>query len=171
MSPSSQLSQQQSLDGKRKSSGQQSIRKFFCPLNGERPPDLFQQSKQGKVKCHHLWDQEVVKHFHDEKQIRRLTVKSLFLRQANMGEISCFNMEGHQGCRDYKTWKKVHSVDAKDMIEKANNSFRSIYVPMKCTIELYGQLVQIDCSIKSVEPPCTGEAVSHGIHASIAQSS
>ena len=34
-------SQQQSLDGKRKSSAQQSIRKFFCPLNKQRPPDRF----------------------------------------------------------------------------------------------------------------------------------
>ena len=162
-STSSQLSQQESLGGKRKSSGQQSIQKFFRPLNEERPPDVFQQSKQGKVKCHHLWDPEVVKHFADDRQIRRLTAKSLFQRQVHLGEITCFlTMEGHEGCRDYKTWKEVHPVDAKDVIEKANNSFRSIYVPMRCTIDLFGQLVKIDGSIKSVDPPCIGEAVSHG---------
>ena len=81
-----------------------------------------------------------------------------------MGEISYFlTMEGHEGCHDYKTRKEVHPVDAKDVVEKANNScFRSIYVPMRCTINLNGQLVKVDGSIKSVDTPCTGEAVSHG---------
>ena len=155
--------QQQSLDDKRKSNAQQSIRKFFCPLNEQRPPNRFQQSKKGKVACHHLWDPEVVKHFADEHQIRRLTAKSISQSQVNRGEISCFRtMEGHEKCHGYKTWRDVHPVDATDVLEKANNSFRSIYVPMRCTIDLYGRRVQIDGSIKSIEPPCTGEALSQG---------
>ena len=155
--------QLQSLDGKRKSNAQQSIRKFFCPLNEQRPPDRFQQSEKGKVACHHLWDPEVVKHFADERQIRRLTAKFIFQSQVNRGEILCFRtMEGHEKCRAYKTWRDVHPVDAKDVLEKANNSFRSIYVPMRCTIDLYGRSVEIDGSTKSIEPPCTGEALSQG---------
>ena len=56
----------------------------------------------------------------------------------------------------------MHPVDVKDVLEKANNSFRSIYVPAKCTRDPYGRSVQIDGSIKSIEPPCTGEALSQG---------
>ncbi|KAJ7377451.1 hypothetical protein OS493_029354 [Desmophyllum pertusum] len=154
---------QQSSDVKRKSTGQQSISKFFVPLNGKRPPDHFQQPILGKVKCHHLWDPEVVKQFADDRQIRRYTAKSLFLQQVKSGEICCFQtMSGHECCQEYKDWREKHPIDAKDLIDKASNSFRSIYIPTKCDINIYGQCVQVDGSIKSVDPPCTGEAVANG---------
>ena len=71
-------------------------------------------------------------------------------------------MEGHDSCREYKGWCERHLIDAKELIEKANKSYRSIYTPMKCTINPFSQCVQVDGSIKSVDPPCTGKAASYG---------
>ena len=147
---------------KRKSTNQQSIRKFFCPLNAERPLDHLQPPKLERVKCCHLWDPEVVKHFKADCQIRRWTAKTLFKHQVASGELCCFKtIEGHENCCDYQHWCAKHPIDAKENIKKANESHRSIFVPMKCIITPLGKTVQVDGSIKSLHPPCTGEAVSY----------
>ena len=148
---------------KKVSSGQQFINKFFLPLNQEGPPDPLQQIKSRKVKCHHFWDPEVVKHFAEDRQIRRWTAKSLFLQQVQSGAVSCFaSIEGHERCNDYKKWSEKHPVDARQLVEKANSSYRSLYIPMVCTINVYGKAIQINGCIKSIDPPCIGEAQSSG---------
>lgn len=121
------------------SSSQQSINKFFLPLNREGPPDPLQQVKTRKVKCHHFWDPEVVEHFAEDRQIRRWTAKSLFLQQLRSGAIRCYtSIEGHDRCNEYKHWSEKHPIDARQIIEKANSSYRSVYIPMECTINVYG---------------------------------
>ena len=148
---------------KKASSGQQSIHKFFLPLNREGPPDPPQHVRSGKVKCHHFWDPEVVKHFAEDRQIRRWTAKSLFLQQVQSGAVSCYaSIEGHDRCTEYKHWSEKHPIDARQLIEKASSSFRSVYIPMVCTINVYGRTIQINGCIKSIDPPCTGEAQSSG---------
>ena len=148
---------------KKASTGQQSIAKFFRPLNREGPPVPLQHSKLGKVDCHHYWVPEVVKQFSEDRQIRRCTAKSMFLQQLRSGAVSCYNtMEGHEGCNEYKRWSEKHPVDARHLIEKANRSYRSEYIPKTCNINVYGRSVQIDGSIKSIDPPCLGEASPDG---------
>ena len=73
-------------------------------------------------------------------------------------------MVGHESCREYKGWCARHPIDAEELISKANKSCKSLYIPMNCTIFRSMQPVQIDGSIKSVDPPCTGQAVSYGEH-------
>lgn len=121
------------------------------------------QPKVEKVRCCHLWDPEVVKNFKADRQIRQWTAKSLFNQKITSEEICCFKtIEGHGNCRDYQQWCAKHPTDTKGNIKKANESYRSIYIPMKCTISPFGKNVQVDGSIKSLHPPCTGEAVSYG---------
>ena len=152
-----------SSEAKKASSGQQFINKFFLPLNREGPPDPPQQIKSGKVKCHHYWDPEVVKQFAEDRQIRRWTAKSLFLQQVRSGAVSCYaSIEGHDRCNEYKQWIEKHPIDARQLIEKANSSCRSVYIPNVCTINVYGNNIQINGCIKSIDPPCTGEAQSSG---------
>ncbi|KAL9965534.1 hypothetical protein ACROYT_G029348 [Oculina patagonica] len=118
-----------SVARKASTGGQQSIAKFFLPLNREGPPVPLQHLKPGKVDCHHYWVPEVVKHFSEDRQIRRWTAKSMFLQQLRSGAVSCYNtMEGHEGCNEYKRWSEKHPVDARHLIEKANGSYRSVAV-------------------------------------------
>ena len=111
---------------KKASSGQQFINKFFLSLNQEGPSDPPQQIKSRKVKCHHYWDLEVVKHFAEDWQIRRWTAKSLFLQQERSGAVSCYaSIKGHDRCNEYKQWIEKHPIDARQLIEKSNSSYRS----------------------------------------------
>ena len=96
-----ETSDRDSPNVKRKPSGQHSIQKFFCPLNAERPLDHVQQPKLEKVRCYHLWDPEVVKHFKADRQIRLWTAKSLFNQKITSEDICCFKTIGHGNCRDY----------------------------------------------------------------------
>lgn len=116
---------------KRKSFGQQSICKFFCPLNSDRPLGHLQQPKQGKVRCCQLWDLEVVKHFKDDCQIRRWTAKSLYKQKIDSGEICRFqSWEGHENCCDYNHWCVKHPLNAKEISIQANESNRSSTNPL-----------------------------------------
>ena len=56
-------------------------------------------SKLERVDCHHLWDPEVVENFKDDKQIRCLSVKSLFLYEVRVNTINCREL-GHSRCLD-----------------------------------------------------------------------
>ena len=101
---------------KKTSSGQQSIHKFFLPLNREGPLDPPQQAKSRKVKCHHFWDPEVVKHVAEDRQISRWTAKLLFLQQVQSGAVSCYALiEGHDRCNEYKHWSEKHRIDARQL--------------------------------------------------------
>ena len=71
---------------------------------------------------------------------------------------------GHEGCRNYKTWKTCHPIDASDIIRKSHSSFRSAYVPLAKVIVVHGKDVQIKGGIKSLDPPCLEEASSFGDH-------
>ena len=148
---------------KKLTTGQQSIEKFFRPLNREGPPDPSKTIMSGQVRCHHFWDQEVVKHFAEDRQIRRRTAKSLFLQEVRSGAVSCFSkIEGHESCTEYKSWCEKHPIDARHLIEKANSSYRSVFVPMTCTINVFGSSIRINGCIKSIDPPCTGEVSTGG---------
>lgn len=116
-----------------------------------------------KVRCCYLWDPEVIKHFKVDRQIRRWTANSLFNQKISSEEICCFKtIEGYGNCCDYQQWCAKHPIDAQENIKKANESYRSIYIPMKCAISPFGKNVEVAGSIKSLHPPCTGEAVSYG---------
>ena len=73
-------------------------------------------------------------------------------------------MEGYGSCQEYKGCSARHSIDAKELVEKANKSYRSVYIPMACTILSSDQPVQLDGCIKSIDPPSTGQACSYGDH-------
>lgn len=118
-----------------------------------------------KVQCCYLWDPEVVKHFLHDKQIRRTTVLSLFSKMKSTGALRCFKSEkGHEDCSSYNGWKKKHPLDAADIVDKANNSSRSLFIPLYRRIRVHGKNVDIEGGIKSIQPPCEGYALSYGDH-------
>lgn len=102
---------------------QQAITKFFHPLNEKRPPDHLQQPRLEKVKCHHFWQPEEVKHFKDDRQTRCSTAKCSFLKDGASGRIDYFKTtEGHKSCREYKARNARYPNDAKEVIKSVNKS-------------------------------------------------
>ncbi|KAL9977635.1 hypothetical protein ACROYT_G015064 [Oculina patagonica] len=83
----------------------------------------------------------------------------MFLQQLCSGAVSCYNtIEGLKGCSEYKRWSEKHPVVvARHLIEKANGSYQSVYIPLTCNINVYGRSVQINGSIKSIDPPCSAD--------------
>ena len=87
----------------------------------------------------------------------------MYKQKIDSGEICCFqSWEGHENCCDYRHWCVKHPLNAKEVSIKASESNRSIYIPINCTIAPFGKSVQIDASIKSLDPLCTGEAYANG---------
>ena len=73
-------------------------------------------------------------------------------------------MPGHESCHEYKTRKKNHPIDARDIIRKSHSSFRSAYVPMARVIVVHGKEVHVQGGIKSLDPTCLEDALSFGDH-------
>jgi len=61
-------------------------------------------------------------------------------------------------------WKELHKIDAAALKEEANSCFKSVYIPVSQTVIINGKSVQISGGIKSLQPPCKGEAMSYGEH-------
>ena len=114
------------------------------------------------MRCCYLWNPEVVKNFAEDDGIRRTTSQSLFKQEIKEGNITCIKALGHSKCIQYKSWKKAHPIEAADLIKRANSTCKSIYVPSAKTIVVNGNDVEIQGSIKSLDPPCLGEALSYG---------
>lgn len=118
-----------------------------------------------KVRCHYYWDPEVVKYFEKDSQIRRTTAKSLFRKRLHDGTIKCYKFrKSHKQCCSYTKWKENHPAECKAIIEEASRKPKAVYIPMNKFINVHGRDVKISGGIKSVDPPCLEEAMSHGTH-------
>lgn len=58
----------------------------------------------------------------------------------------------------------MHKIDAAALKEEAKSCFKSVYIPVFQTVIINGKSVQISGGIKSLDPPCKGEALSYGEH-------
>ena len=58
----------------------------------------------------------------------------------------------------------MHKVEADILKAEANSSYKSVFIPVFKQVIINGKPVQINGAIKSLEPPCKGEASSHGEH-------
>ena len=58
----------------------------------------------------------------------------------------------------------MHKAEAADLKEEANSKNKSIYLPVFQNVLINGKRVQISGGIKSLQPPCKGEALSYGEH-------
>ena len=118
-----------------------------------------------KVRCHYYWHPEVVKYFEKDSQIRRTTAKSLFRKRLHDGTIKCHKFrKSHKQCCSYTKWKENHPAECKAIIEEASRKPKAVYIPMNKFINVHGRDVKISGGIKSVDPPCLEEAMSHGTH-------
>ena len=112
-----------------------------------------------------MWDPEVAKNFANDDGIRRQTAKTLFQRKIGAGNITCIKaLPGHESCREYKTWKTCHPIDARDIIRKSHSSSCSVCIPLARVIVVHSKEVQVKAGIKSLDPPCLEDALSYRDH-------
>ena len=120
-------------------------------------------SKLERVDCHHLCDPEVVENFKDDKQIRCLSVKSIFLHEVRVNTINCREL-GHSGCLELDSFKRLHTDLYKELLKKSHSSFRSVYVPNPSKLKIGNDIISIEGGITSLDPPCQQNAVNVGDH-------
>ena len=101
-----------------------------------------------------------------DKQIRRSTTKSLFKKKRlREGIIRCYKTSvNHEECYRYEAWKKKHPGEQKIMLEEAGRNPRAIFVPLNKMIRVHGREIKLTGDIKSLDPSCLEEAMSHGKH-------
>ena len=58
----------------------------------------------------------------------------------------------------------MHKVEADALQDEANSSHKSVFIPVFKQVIINGKPFQINGAIKSLDPPCEGEASSHGEH-------
>lgn len=58
----------------------------------------------------------------------------------------------------------MHRIDASALKNKANSSYKSVYVPVFKDVLINGKFVKITGGIKSLDPQCKGEALSYDDH-------
>ena len=99
--------------------------------------------------------------------MRRSTTKSLFKKRLHEGIIRCYKTSvNHEECYRYEAWKK-HPEEQKIMLEEAGRNPRAIFVPPNKMIRVHGshgREIKSTGGIKSLDPPCLEEAMSHGKH-------
>ena len=118
-----------------------------------------------KVRCRYYWDPEVVKYFEKDSQIRRTTAKSLFRKRLHDGTIKCYKFsKSHKHCSSYTKWKESHPAESRAIIEESSRKPKAVFIPMNEFINVHGRDVKITGGIKSIDPPCLEEAMSHGAH-------
>jgi hypothetical protein len=103
--------------------------------------------------------------FSDDSQIRRTTPITLFKQRLNNDKINCHRViPGHEKCSTYVGWKKMHTIDASALKNEAASIYKSVFVPVFKDVLIHGKPVKISGGIKSLDPPCKGEALSYGDH-------
>uniref|UniRef100_A0A7M5V3V3 Ubiquitin-like protease family profile domain-containing protein n=2 Tax=Clytia hemisphaerica TaxID=252671 RepID=A0A7M5V3V3_9CNID len=134
----------------------------FLPKKSEKVvTDFFPVERKGsRVACHYLWQHDIVNCFRDDRRIRTKQAETLFKERKPWKR--CLKEKGHKNCVNFKFWQQLHSREARNYWE--NDSSRSVFVPGETKILIGGKCVELNGGIKSLDPVCTGLAVSNGDH-------
>ena len=100
-------------------------------------------------------NQEIVESLKDSAGIRRMTAKSLFIRQRSQGKFHCFSQAGHEKCVNWAGWKERHPEEAEQL--RNSRSSRAAYIPVNKKVYLDGKSIFINAAIKSLDPLCLGK--------------
>ena len=100
-------------------------------------------------------NQKIVESLKDSAGIRRMTAKSLFLRERSQGKFHCFSKVGHEKCVNWTGWKERHPEEAEKLRE--SRSSRAAYITVNKKVYLDGKSIFINAAIKSLDPPCLGK--------------
>ena len=120
--------------------------------------------KPRNVICLYYCDPEDVKHFKDDKGIKRSTTKSLFKERLHEGIIRCYKTSvNHEQYYRYEAWTKKHPGKQKLMLEEAGRNPRAIFIPLNKTVSVHGRDIKLNGGIKSLDPPCLVEAIMESI--------
>ena len=71
-------------------------------------------------------NQKIVESLKDSAGIRRMTAKSLFLRERSQRKFHCFSKVGHEKCVNWTGWKERHPEEAEKLRE--GRSSRAAYI-------------------------------------------
>ncbi|XP_066933436.1 uncharacterized protein [Clytia hemisphaerica] len=123
--------------------------------------DFFEVERKGtRVGCYFLWQHDIVNSFRDNKSIRTKQAVTIFKEKKPWKK--CLDEEGHRNCIEFKFWEQLHSREVRRYREM--DSSRSVFVPGEAKVMIGGKLVTLNGGIKSLDPVCTGVAVSTGNH-------
>ena len=100
-------------------------------------------------------NQKIVESLKDSAGIRRMTAKSLFIRERSQGKFHCFSKVGHEKCVNWTGWKERHPEEAEKLRE--SRSSRAAYITVNKKVYLDGKSIFINAAIKSLDPPCLGK--------------
>ena len=100
-------------------------------------------------------DQKLLESLRDSAGIRRMTAKSLFIRERSQGKFHCFSKVGHEKCDNWTGWKERHPEEAEKL--RNSRSSRAAYIKVNKKVYLDGRSIFINAAIKSLDPPCLGK--------------
>ena len=100
-------------------------------------------------------NQEIVESLKDSAGIRRMTAKSLFIRQRSQGKFHYFSQAGHERCVNWAGWKERHPEEAEQL--RNSRSSRAAYITVNKNVYLDGKSIFINAAIKSLDPLCLGK--------------
>jgi len=116
----------------------------------------FLSGKHTKVKCHYIFDGEIVKQFQSDQVIHRMSMSTAFRHSPDL------HCSSHSKCSSYDVWKLMHP----DRLEKLKTrcSPQAEYIHQEADLSLNGKVMSVHGGIRSIHPPCTGTASSTGNH-------
>ena len=100
-------------------------------------------------------NQKLVESLKDSTGIRRMTAKSLFIRERSQRKFHCFSKVGHKKCGNWTGWKERHPEEAKKL--RKSRSSRAAYITVNKKVYVDGKRIFINAAIKSLDPPCLGK--------------